>query len=78
MAWFIQLLIGIGFEILGYLMAPKAKDATKPPSLDDIKGPTAEHGRPIPVVFGTKRLKSPNAVWTGDKSIRKREIPLQK
>jgi hypothetical protein len=28
--------------------------------------PTAEDGREIPVVFGTKDITGPNVVWYGD------------
>ena len=34
--------------------------------LDDFDLPTAEEGRPIPVVFGTMLLRGPNVVWAGD------------
>lgn len=49
------------------VLALAPKPATpKPASLSDIDIPTAEPGRPIPVVFGTYLLKSPNIVWYGD------------
>jgi len=48
-----------------YVMQPKAQ--TRPPAgFDEIQVPTAEEGREIPVVFGTKVVKSPNVVWYGD------------
>jgi hypothetical protein len=34
--------------------------------LDDFSLPTAEEGRPIPVVFGTVLITGPNVVWAGD------------
>lgn len=37
-----------------------------PPSLDDLEAPTAEEGRSIPVLFGRRRIASPNVVWWGD------------
>ncbi|HRP77205.1 MAG TPA: hypothetical protein PKZ27_16520 [Rhodocyclaceae bacterium] len=42
----------------------------KPPSqpapmLGDIKAPTAEEGREIPVLFGTRDIEAPNVVWYG-------------
>lgn len=46
-------------------LAPKPPQQ-KPPSLEDLEIPTAEQGRPIPVIFGVVRLKSPNIVWYGD------------
>ena len=38
----------------------------KPASLSDVDAPTAEEGRPIPVVFGTVLLRGANVVWYGD------------
>ncbi len=53
--------------------APKPENA-KPPGLDEIKAPTAEEGREIPVLFGTKDLRSPNVVWYGDIRL----VPIKK
>lgn len=38
---------------------------TPPPSLSDLDLPTAEEGRPIPVIFGVVTITSPNIVWYG-------------
>lgn len=46
-------------------LAPKPP-VPEPASLEDIEAPTAEEGRPIPVVFGTVTVSSPNVVWYGD------------
>ena len=48
-----------------YALAPKAQ-STPPPGMDQIKVPTAEEGREIPVLFGCREIKSPNVVWYGD------------
>lgn len=51
--------------VIGVAMAPKPQ--TSPPAgLGDIQAPTAEEGREIPVLFGTKDVKGPNVVWYGD------------
>ena len=66
--WGIAILLSlaaIGGTIAAYVLAPKPPKP-KEPSLDDIGAPTAEPGRPIPVVFGTVVLQSPNVVWYGD------------
>ena len=34
--------------------------------MNEIDVPTAEEGREIPVLFGCRRIKSPNVVWYGD------------
>lgn len=52
---------------LSYALRPKPPQP-KPPALQDLDVPTAEQGRPIPVVFGTVRVKGPNVLWYGDLS----------
>lgn len=51
--------------VVAYSMAPRTPEP-KPPTLKDVDVPTAEAGRPIPVVFGSYVVKSPNIVWYGD------------
>ncbi len=48
-----------------YAFAPKPPQAP-PAGLDAIKAPTAEEGREIPILFGTRRIRSANVVWYGD------------
>lgn len=50
-------------------LAPKPP-SRRPPSLSEIDVPTAEEGKPIPVVFGTVVVQSPNVVWYGDLAYR--------
>lgn len=68
-----QLAIGVALQILGYLLLPKPKPE-KPPTVDDLKDPTAEAGRPIPKVFGSMTIQSPNILWYGDKQIIHRKM----
>lgn len=63
MVWNFLAVIVIGFLVS--LLAPKPQSAP-PPGIGEIKAPTAEEGREIPVLFGTKEIKSPNVVWYGD------------
>ncbi len=51
--------------VISYALMPKAQ-SVKPPGLDEIKAPTAEVGREIPVLFGRRKLEGPNVVWYGD------------
>lgn len=60
-----QVLFGLGLMILGYLLMPKPPKP-KPPEATDLEGPTAEAGRPIPVIFGHIHIQSPNFLWYGD------------
>lgn len=64
MAWAAILIAAIA-AVYAYSRIPKPQLAP-PPSLDDLEAPTAEEGRSIPVLFGRRRIKSPNVVWYGD------------
>lgn len=65
-AWLIPLLISIAINVIAYLIMPKPK-TPKPEAARDIEAPTAEAGRPIPVVFGTIKVKGVNVLWYGEK-----------
>ena len=51
--------------VLAYSMAPKPQTA-KPAGIEDITTPTAEEGREISVLFGTRLIEGSNLVWYGD------------
>ena len=63
----IQLAIGVGLQIIGYLLTPKPK-AAQPNETKDLEDPTAEGGRPIPVVFGEMEVTGVNILWFGNKN----------
>lgn len=70
--WAVAMLVA-SFVITALLM-PKPQNA-KPASLEDFDVPTAEDGREIPVLFGTRDIEAPNCVWYGDlkaKAIKKK------
>lgn len=51
--------------VVSYALAPKPQ--SRPPAgLNELKVPTAEEGREIPVLFGCRKIESPNVVWYGD------------
>lgn len=50
---------------ISYAAVPKPQ-STPPAGLNDIQAPTAEEGREIPVLFGTREITGPNVVWYGD------------
>ena len=69
MVWnfLVQIVASLVLTAISYVLAPRPK--TTPPKaagLDDLTLPTAEEGRPIPVVFGTVLLRGANVVWAGD------------
>lgn len=50
-------------------MALRPKPKTENPvaaNLDAVDAPVSQQGTPVPVTFGTVKLKSPNVVWYGD------------
>ncbi|WP_165856725.1 hypothetical protein [Marinobacter sp. JSM 1782161] len=49
-----------------YFLAPGADSQASASGLDDISAPTAEEGKEIPVLFGTRDIESANVVWYGD------------
>jgi hypothetical protein len=70
-------LIGLALNFLGYLLMPKPKQP-KPPAAEDIGDPTAEAGRPVPVIFGSLTIQSPNNLGFFDKAISTRKVRVSK
>lgn len=73
MAWFVQLLIGIALNIVAYLIMPKPKQ-DQPNEIKDLEDPTAEAGRPLPVVFGSLMVKGLNVIDFMEKRTVMREL----
>lgn len=63
MWWFIAIFV-VGL-VIAYAMSPKPT-TPKPSGFDDVTAPTAEDGREVPVLFGTRVMEGPNCVWYGD------------
>jgi len=57
--------IGMG---IAYLMAPKPPKPrhAKAVGLEQFDVPTAEEGRAVQVIFGSRYVTGPNIVWYGD------------
>ena len=64
MSW-IYLAYLVATFVISYALTPNPQSAP-PPGIGEIKAPTAEVGREIPVLFGTRDIDSPNVVWYGD------------
>jgi predicted phage tail protein len=60
--------IGLGLMVIGFMLMPKPKQP-KPTTVDDLQTPTAEAGRPVPVIMGSMEISGLNVLWWGDKSI---------
>ena len=72
MGLFLQLIVGLVLMVISYLIMPKPKPDDS--AITEADNPTADAGRPIPVLFGTKTIKSPNCLWFGDKQYVKRKV----
>lgn len=55
--------------ILSIALSPRPQKP-KSAAIDDFEFPTAEEGRPIPVVFGEVDITGPNVLWYGDLRVR--------
>jgi len=60
-----QLLVSLVLSIISAALRPKPPQPA-PPAIGDINAPTAEEGRPVPVIFGTAYVKDTNVIWYGD------------
>jgi hypothetical protein len=73
MAWMFiaRLVLGLMLSALSYALSPRPKtEVPRAAGLDELDLPTAEEGRPIPVVFGTVLITGPNVVWAGDLKVK--------
>lgn len=61
----IAVLVAISY---GAAALSRKDDQQKLEPSDQIDVPTAVEGRPVGVLFGTKKIKGPNVVWYGDVS----------
>lgn len=72
-AWLVAFAVAAALQVATYILTPKPK-APKPEAARDAEGPTAEAGRPMPVIWGTIEIKGLNVLWSGDKSVRQYEV----
>lgn len=71
--WAIATLVSLAISVAAYLLAPKPKQP-KPDPAKEMDSPTADAGRPVPVVFGEITVKAPNVLYFGNKSIRSYKV----
>jgi predicted MFS family arabinose efflux permease len=69
MAFWVLIAVAVAAVALTVLLMPRAK-TPKPEMAKDLDDPTAEAGKPIPVVFGTITVKGLNVLWFGEKRSR--------
>lgn len=61
---FWQVVIWVVTTVISYALQPKPK-SPKAAGIGEFTVPTAEEGREIPVLFGTRDISGPNTVWYG-------------
>ena len=60
-----QVILWVVTSLISYALQPKPQKP-QAATLGDFSVPTAEEGRHIPVLFGTRDISGPNVVWYGD------------
>lgn len=65
--WFVALVVAFALQVVSYMLAPKPK-SSRPAAAKDLETPTADAGRPIPVIWGTLVVKGLNTLWHAEKS----------
>lgn len=63
MYWFIAIVLLIA--VLATMPRPPAQNQA-PAGINQFQVPTAQEGKPIAVLFGTKDIDGSNCVWFGD------------
>lgn len=70
---FFALALGLLLSYLAYLLRPKPP-APEPGTIEVSDVPVANAADPIPKIYGTVWVKSPNVVWYGDL----RTVPIRR
>ena len=68
MPW-VWLVFMVVMAIVAIVTTPSVKSNSKPAGLNEFDIPTADVGREIPVLFGTRDITGANVVWYGDLSV---------
>lgn len=71
--WLVALIVSAALQVAVYIITPKPK-GPKPAAAQQAENPTAEAGRPIPVLFGTDRMQEVNVIGFWDKSSNQYQI----
>lgn len=72
MSFLALLALSLLLSYAAYLLAPKAESTDTDAS--DLTAPTVSAGRPVPVVFGTLELHSPNVLGYWDKRVKQYKV----
>ena len=72
---FVNILVSLAFQIIGYMMLPKQKQEL--PAESELDDPTVE-AKPITRVWGSVTIESPQLVGKWDKQMVKRKADTSK
>lgn len=70
----INLAIGIGLQVVGYLIQASRMKQQETEAVKDLEAPTAEANRPLPVPFGEVEIKGLNVISYADKQTITRKV----
>ena len=71
--FFLAALVAVGVNYISYLIAPKPPTAEREET-QDLEAPEADPSMPLPVVFGTMRVKGLNTLGYANLSKREYEV----
>jgi len=73
--WLVSLIVSVALQVITVVLTPKPK-GSKPKAVVQAKDPTAEAGRPIPVLFGTALITETNVLGFWDKQTRQYQVKV--
>ena len=63
MPWWLTVALFLATTAVSFIFRPRIPRGPGRPGPDKIDFPTSDEGRPIPIVWGTVRVDSPNMLW---------------
>jgi hypothetical protein len=66
MEWVALIMTVVSFLATVFLTPKPKLENARPSNLSDVRFPRSDEGSPVPLVFGTVRLRGPNTIWMGD------------
>jgi hypothetical protein len=59
-----QIILWVVTTVISYALRPKPEQP-RAAGVDEVRAPTAQEGREIPVLFGMREIQGANVVWFG-------------
>lgn len=74
-AWVVQIITAVALQVISLVLTPRPK-GPKPDAVEEGENPTAEAGKSIPKLWGTKRISETNVIGFWDKSSRQYQVKV--